>query len=120
MANARRDAGAARQRPGPPDTVRAPARPGAPVTRPAGPAPVYDAAGAQLTDRAGQPKGMHSNPWVAHWTGRAPAPTADDVAAAPATPDAAPPQAAGGADPRRQRTSVDAGAGPAPGSDPQG
>jgi hypothetical protein len=86
MATIRKDAGEARERPRP--TTRVHAEPGAaaPSARPAGGAPVFDAATSQLTPRAGEHKGMASNPWVKHWAGVAPPPSTG-VAGAPAQPD---------------------------------
>jgi hypothetical protein len=44
-------------------------------------APSFDAELKQLTSRADQHKGMISNPWVKHWAGAGPAPTANATAA---------------------------------------
>lgn len=79
MGDTKKDAGEARQRP---RAVAAPREAGlgvpsgaAPIARPAGIAPV-SAAGRAPAPADDAHKGMISNPWVKHWGGAGPAPTA--------------------------------------------
>jgi len=88
MAITRKDAGQARERPRPPVAARPETAGTQPVARPAGIAPVVDAATRQLTPRAGPHKGMISNPWVRHWSGTGPPPTSKPAAGAQAQPGA--------------------------------
>jgi hypothetical protein len=74
MANAKKDAGEARQRPRPRTPIVPQATVGAPTARPAGIAPAF-AAGAAPGAVEGAHKGMITNPWVKHWAGVGPAPT---------------------------------------------
>lgn len=78
MADTKKDAGEARQRPRPVAASRqvalgAPTG-GVPIARPAGIAPVRTAGGAPAPAE-GAHKGMISNPWVTYWAGAGPAPT---------------------------------------------
>jgi hypothetical protein len=116
---ARRDAGKARERPRAQTTRER--RP--PSARAAGIAPASPAAAAAPEPQGGPHKGMISNPWVKHWTGRGPDPTEDNAAkgrarkptAAKTTPNAKPaakgkPRAEAAKPPRPG--SVNAGAAP--------
>jgi hypothetical protein len=96
MTTTKKPAGEARERPRPsphPESRGA----GAKVTRKSvGPAPIFDREAKRLTVAGEAPSGgMISNPWVKHWSGKGPAPTAP----AAVSPAAAHPQkkAAGGA-----------------------
>ncbi|MEA2780057.1 MAG: hypothetical protein QOK29_1601 [Rhodospirillaceae bacterium] len=82
----KKDAGEARERPKPQVAAHTKTGGTTPLARPAGIAPVFDAATSQLTPRAGSHKGMISNPWVKHWTGAGPAPTSKRAAGAQAQP----------------------------------
>jgi hypothetical protein len=110
MAETRKDAGEARQRPRPPAADRAAeeAAPATPASRPAGIAPVLDRETGQLTGREGPFKGMISNPHVKNWIQGAREPAEE------ARPDATP--GSGGEAPgtEPQRNSVDAGPAPRP------
>jgi len=114
MAETRKDAGQARQRPRPPATPQAETEAMTPSARPAGISPVFDADAAQLKAREGPYKGMISNPWVRHWTQDAQeqpaAPSPEAGARTEAAPNAgeAPPTGSGG------RVSSDAGPAPKP------
>jgi hypothetical protein len=85
MATTRKDAGEARERPRPSAAAHPETAETKPLARPAGIAPVFDAATRQLTPRAGPHKGMISNPWVKHWTGAGPPPPSDGAQAQPGT-----------------------------------
>jgi hypothetical protein len=96
MTTKKKPAGEARERPRPsphPESHSA----GAKVVRKnVGAAPIFDTASKRLTTTTEAPRGgMISNPWVKHWSGRGPVPTAP---AAISTPAATHPQkrAAGG------------------------
>ena len=88
MANSRKDAGEARQRPRPQVIPSAATAARTPTARPAAIAPSFDATTGQPTPQGGSHKGMISNPWVKHWTGRGPEP--DASAKGPGRPTGAP------------------------------
>src|SRR3954465_13552187 len=69
MANLRKDAGEARQRPRrPAPSFSQETSPASLVARPAGIAPVFDVAAGVTAARTDAPKGMIVNPWVRQWT----------------------------------------------------
>ncbi len=49
-----------------------------------GAAPIFDREAKRLTVASEAPRGMISNPWVKHWSGAGPAPTAPAVVSSPA------------------------------------
>src|SRR3954453_20189183 len=111
MANPRKDAGEARQRPRrlapPPETSAT-----SPAARPAGHAPAIGAAVRQLAARTDAPKGMISNPLVRQWaSGESGASPSDMTSPLSQEPNPAAESApSGGA----QRPTRDAGQAPTP------
>jgi hypothetical protein len=94
MTMTKKPAGEARERPRPPQHPESHG-PGAKVMRKnVGAAPTFDREAKRLTVASEAPKGgMMSNPWVRHWAGLGPAPTAP---AAVSSPAAHPKKKAGG------------------------
>ena len=114
MAEIKKDAGQARQRPRHPVTRQTETQARAPVAKPAGIAPVFDAPAAQLKAREGPYKGMISNPWVKQWTqgaqGQTPQETTGPSEVAGTEEEAEPKAPA----PGRRRMTFDAGPAPEP------
>jgi hypothetical protein len=103
MTITKKPAGEARERPRPsphPESYGV----GANVMRKSvGAAPVFDREAKRLIVTSDAPKGMISNPWVKHWSGAGPAPTAPAALSPPAA--RAQKKAAGGAQKRASRES---------------
>jgi hypothetical protein len=95
MTITKKAAGEARERPRPSPHPESHSASANVVRKNVGAAPIFDAVSKRLTATSEAPRGMISNPWVKHWSGRGPAPTAP---AAISTPAAGHPQkrAAGG------------------------
>jgi hypothetical protein len=98
MTITRKAAGEARERPRPSPHPEAHSAGANVVRKNVGAAPIFDTASNRLTTTSEAHRGMISNPWVKHWSGRGPAPTAPTAPATISTPAEAQPQkrAAGG------------------------
>ena len=83
MTMTRKPAGEARERPRPSPHPESHGVGANVIRKGVGAAPTFDREAKRLAAASDAPRGMISNPWVKHWSGTGPAPTAP-VAVAPA------------------------------------
>jgi hypothetical protein len=84
MTMTRKPAGEARERPRLPQQLEGHGVGANVIRKSVGAAPVFDREAKRLAVASEAPKGMISNPWVKHWSGAGPAPTAPAAVSPPA------------------------------------